>query len=47
MSRPEFLAKKREGFTSELHFQVNTLDESSQIRYILGTNYTIGPSVAE
>ena len=46
MGRPDFLVKKRDGLTSELHFQVNTLVETSLIRYNLGTNYTIGPSVA-
>lgn len=35
------------GFTSKLITQVNTLDETSRIQEILGTNYTIGPMLLE
>jgi hypothetical protein len=36
-------AKKFRGFTPRLHFQVNTLDETSRIQQNAGTNYTICP----
>jgi hypothetical protein len=41
------LPKNSEGFTPGLHFQVNTLDETSLIQVNVGTNYTIGPRASE
>jgi len=35
------------GFYTLVTFQVNTLDETSQIQMNVGTNYTIGPRSSE
>jgi hypothetical protein len=43
-SRTSGQSKKFGGLTPRLHFQVNTLDETSLIQLNVGTNYTIGPS---
>jgi hypothetical protein len=47
LPRQVYFPRKLRGFTSGLHVQVNTLDETSRIQVNVGTNYTIGPRASE